>query len=81
MSKREYKLFLDDILECIKRIEKYTEGYTQKKLENNELVADAIIRNLEIIGEAAKNLPAELRKQSPEIPWKKIIGFNCLVDG
>lgn len=79
MSKREYKLFLLDILECIKRIEKYTDGFTQKKLEGNELVADAVIRNLEIIGEAAKNIPADLRKQSPEIPWKKIIGFRNIV--
>lgn len=79
MSKRDYNLFLQDILDCIKRIEKYTKGYTQKGLEVNELVADAVVRNLEIIGEAARNIPVDLRKLSPEIPWKKIIGFRNIV--
>jgi uncharacterized protein with HEPN domain len=79
MSKRDYNLFLGDILDCIKRIEKYTKDYTQKRLAGNEMVADAVVRNLEIIGEAAKNIPADLRKLSPEIPWKKIIGFRNIV--
>ena len=79
MSRRDYNLFLQDILDCIKQIEKYTKGFTQKRFEENEMVADAVVRNLEIIGEAARNIPTDLRKRSPEIPWKKIIGFRNIV--
>lgn len=79
MSKRDYDLFLQDMLDCISRIEKYTKGFTQKRFENNEMVADAVVRNLEIIGEAARNIPTDLRKISPEIPWKKIVGFRNIV--
>ena len=51
---RDYKLYLDDILEATKRIERYTRGITLEKLKKDTLVLDSIVRNLEIIGEAAK---------------------------
>ena len=79
MSKRDYKLFLSDILESIKRIEEYTAGLTFEDFEKNNIVSDAVVRNLEIIGEAAKNIPSEIAQRSPLIPWKKIIGFRNIV--
>ncbi len=78
MSKRDFKLFLSDILESIKRIEEYTSGLTFEDFENNTIVSDAVVRNLEIIGEAAKNIPSEIAQGYP-IPWKKIIGFRNIV--
>jgi uncharacterized protein with HEPN domain len=80
MSKRDYTLFLLDILECIERIEKYTIRTSLKQFLKNEQIIDGVVRNLEIIGEAAKNIPRDIRNQAPEIPWKKIVGFrNILV--
>ena len=54
---RNCKLYLDDILEATKRIEKYTKGMTLEKLKKDTLTLDGVVRNLEIIGEAAKNIP------------------------
>jgi uncharacterized protein with HEPN domain len=80
MSKRDYTLFLIDILECIERIEKYTNKISLKQFLKNDQAIDSVVRNLEIIGEAAKNIPRDIRKQAPGIPWKKIVGFrNILV--
>jgi len=80
MSKRDYRFYLKDILGCIERIEKYTKRIPFDKFQRNDMVVDGVVRNLEIIGEAAKNIPRELRKLAPEIPWKKIVGFrNILV--
>ena len=53
---RDYRLYLDDILKAIRRIERYTKGLTLKKLKKDDLIIDGVVRNLEIIGEAAKNL-------------------------
>ena len=79
MSKRDAKLFLYDIIECIEKIERYTEGLSFDDFLKNEVVVDAVIRNLEIIGEAAKNIPENICSRYPEIPWKQIIGFRNVV--
>lgn len=76
---RNYKLYLDDILQAIERIEKYTKNFTLEKLIKDNLVADAIIRNLEILGEAAKNIPEDFKKQHPDIEWKKIAGLRDIL--
>ena len=72
--KRSLKIFLLDILESIEKIEKYTEGYTDKKFLGNDAIQDAVIKRLEIIGEATKNIPLKIRKDYPNIPWKKMAG-------
>lgn len=76
---RDYRLYLDDILEASKRIEKYTKGAKFEKLLKDTLILDGIVRNLEIIGEAAKNIPVEVRKKYPEIEWKKIAGLRNIL--
>lgn len=68
---RSYKLYLKDILTATKNIEKYTKNLTFKSLKKNTMIIDATVRNLEIIGEAAKNIPAEIREKYPAIEWKK----------
>ena len=73
---RDYKLYLDDILEAIKRIERYTKGLTFEKLKKNSLILDGVIRNLEVIGEAAKNIPSYVKEKYPQIEWKKIAGLR-----
>ena len=76
---KSYRLYLDDIFACINRIEKYTGDLSYEEFIKNELVADAVIRNLEIIGEASKNLPIEIKRKHENIEWNKIIGFRNIL--
>jgi len=74
--RKDPEVFLGHILESIEAVEKYTAGISKIKfLETGEKV-DAVVRRIEIIGEATKNLPAGLRLNTPHIPWKKIAGMR-----
>ncbi len=76
MSSRSIELFLNDIIEAINRIEDYTENMDFLEFEKNNLVVDAVIRNLEVIGEASKYIPEEIRINHPELPWTSIVGLK-----
>lgn len=76
---REFKVYLDDILESISRIEIYTEKMSYDDFAKNELVTDGVIRNLEIIGEAVKKLPDDVKRKYPEVEWKKIAGLRDIL--
>lgn len=76
---RDYKLYLEDILKAIGKIEKYTKGMDFKKLKRNGLVTDGAIRNLEIIGEAVKKMPGSIKKEYSDIEWKKISGLRDIL--
>ncbi len=80
MSKRDPKLLLEDMISAIKKIEKYTQEISSfEEFERSEIVSDAVIRNLEIIGEAASKLPKEIQQKYSDIPWKNIIGLRNVV--
>jgi uncharacterized protein with HEPN domain len=76
MKRNSYRLFLEDMLEAINKIERYIQDLTRDQFEGNDLVIDAVIRNLEIIGEAAKNVPEDIKKKYPTIPWNRMIGLR-----
>lgn len=76
MSKRIPKLYINDIKWCIKKIGKYTKEISQKVFGSDEKTIDAVIRNLEIIGEAVNQLPKSFKDNYPDIPWRKIIGMR-----
>jgi uncharacterized protein with HEPN domain len=76
MSKRRDWNFLDDIREAIQRILTYTAGLTYQQFMEDSKTQDAVVRNLEIIGEATKNLSANLRKTQPQLPWKDLMGMR-----
>ncbi len=82
MSKKErdYILFLEDIRNAIEKIERYTKNITFEKLCENDMAIDAIVRNLEIIGEASKNVPENIKRKYPFVEWKEAVGFrNVLI--
>jgi len=65
---------------AIEKIERYTKGLTFEGLSKNDMAADAILRNFEVIGEAAKNVPERVRRKYSFVEWKEAIGFrNVLI--
>lgn len=74
MSKRSDMDLLDDILICMDKIHKYIDGMTYDEFENDSKTQDAIIRNIEVIGEAVKQLSDVMKAKYPGIPWKEIAG-------
>jgi uncharacterized protein with HEPN domain len=77
--KRDINLFIQDILENIKDLESFSKGLTKEEFAKNKLKQNAIIRSLEVIGEAVKNIPDSFREKYPNIPWKDIAGFRDIL--
>jgi uncharacterized protein with HEPN domain len=76
MSERTDRDSLSDLQEAIRRIADYTAGMTDETFSADIRTQDAVIRNLEIIGEATKNLSEELRAKHPLLPWKSMAGVR-----
>jgi uncharacterized protein with HEPN domain len=68
--------YIEHILNCIRKINEFSEGLSKKEFKKNELVQDAVIRNIEIIGEASKKVSSDLKKTYYKIPWKEISGMR-----
>lgn len=77
--KKDPKIFIEHILECIEKIEGYTKGVTKAKFFNSPQLQDAVIRRIEVIGEAVKNIPTETKDRYPDIPWKRIAGMRDIL--
>lgn len=76
MTKRNDQLYLNDILDSINNINKYVKGLSFETFTKNKMVIDAVIRNFEIIGEAAKNISSEVKSKYKTIPWKEMAGMR-----
>lgn len=69
-------LYLKNILESIRKIERYIDGFDEQKFQSDDKTQDAVIRQLEIIGEAARFLPDEIKTINPQVPWRDISGMR-----
>lgn len=79
---REWRFYVDDMIDFATRVQTYTDGLNQSDFVSNGLVYDATLRNLELIGEAATHVPAEIRAAHADIPWRMIVATrNRLVHG
>jgi uncharacterized protein with HEPN domain len=76
---RDYKVYLEDILEAIGKVQRYTANLSQEAFSGDERTLDAVVRNLEIIGEASKNVPRKIRSKYPEVEWKRIAGLRDIL--
>ena len=76
---RDFRLYLDDILEAIHQIRTYVTDQDEAAFAADRKTQDAVIRNLEIIGEAVGNLPEQIQKTAPEIDWRKIKGLRNIL--
>lgn len=76
MPKRDVDLLIEDISAAIAKIERYTAGLDHDGFLADEMTVDAVVRNLEIIGEAARQMPADLAAAHPEVPWQRIAGLR-----
>jgi uncharacterized protein with HEPN domain len=76
MSSRPAGPLLDDILERIERIERFIAGLNRDAFLADDRTTDSVVRNLEVIGEAANRLPLALRDRYPGIPWRRIVGLR-----
>ena len=79
MLKRDYKLSITDIRHRANRILDYTMDKSFDEFIENQMLLDAVVRNLEIIGEATKNLPDDIRQKYPPVEWRKIAGLRDIV--
>ena len=74
--RREFVDYLQDILEAIKKAEQFTEGLDFERFTADDKTVFAVIRALEIIGEAAKKVPKSVRNRYPQVPWREITGIR-----
>lgn len=76
---RDWQLYQNDMREAAAKVVRYTAGMNRLEFAANELTRDAVLRNLEIIGEAAKNIPPDIRSKLADVDWRRITGFRDVV--
>ena len=78
-SSRSWQFRIDDIMEAIAKIERYIHGMDFKSWKKDEKTVDAVIRNLEVIGEAASHMPTEIQEQFRDVPWDMMKGIRNIL--
>lgn len=76
---REWTIYVRDMLACCDRVISYTDGLSRETFDERGIAFDATVRNLELLGEAARQLPEEVRARTPEIEWRKLIGLRNIL--
>lgn len=73
---RDFEVYLQDMLEAIEKIKLYLAGMSREEFERDSKTIDAVLRNLEVIGEASKGVPEAIRNLNPRIEWRQIAGLR-----
>ena len=82
MDDKDNKVFLKYILECVEKIENYLQDFDFEQFQKDSKTIDAVVRNVEVIGEAANNLTRDFRSNTPSIEWRKIVATrNRIIHG
>ncbi|KXS43390.1 DUF86 domain-containing protein [Methanolobus zinderi] len=76
---RDYLVFFEDMLIAINKIKRYSANLSFEEFSKDEMRIDAVVRNLEIVGEAAGNIPSDIREKYPSVQWKKIVGLRNIL--
>ncbi len=73
---RDSRLYLGDMIHCCEKVATFVGSATRDEFLANVLVYDAVLRNLEVLGEAAKHLPADVKTRMPDVAWREIAGMR-----
>jgi uncharacterized protein with HEPN domain len=76
---RGFRVSLQDVLQAIGDVAEFVAAMTQEQFKNDKKTIHAVVRNLEVIGEAIKCLPPELRNRHPGVPWQRIAGLRAIL--
>ncbi|MBV8201361.1 MAG: DUF86 domain-containing protein [Acidobacteria bacterium] len=76
MPERDAGLLIEDMLAAIRKIKRYTAGMDQASFRQDERTVDAVVRNLEVVGEAARRIPEELTSRHADLPWRQVAGLR-----
>ncbi len=79
MPRRNWKMRINDILECVAKIQRHTQGFGFDEFEADDKTVDSVLRNLEIIGEAARHVPREVKTRYPNVPWNEMQTMRNIV--
>jgi len=80
MKTKSYKMFVEDMLEAMEKIERYVTGLSYETVAKNRVLVDEVMGNLETLGEAAENIPEDVREKYTDIPWEKMIELKNIDD-
>ncbi len=76
---RDPGVYLEDILGATRKIQEFTKGFSLSRFSRDQKTLDAVVRNLEVIGEAVKKIPPSIRSRHPEVDWRRIAGLRDIL--
>jgi len=79
VQRRDWKLRIEDILDAIEKIQRYTDGMNLKSFKADDKTVDAVVRNITIIGETSNHVPQEVQNKYPDIPWIEMRGIRNVI--